>query len=60
VILVDVEEEPAHPERMQRLLFTGMTRAAVRVELLTRMESAGRAAFGGMRGVRQENGVVRR
>jgi hypothetical protein len=47
VILVDVEEDPAHPERTQRLLFTGMTRATVRVELVTRMEAAGRAAFWG-------------
>ena len=36
VILVDVEEDPIHPERMQRLLFTGMTRATVRVELVNR------------------------
>lgn len=59
MILVDLEEDPAHPERLQRLLFTGMTRATVRVELVMRTESAGRADFGGMAGVGQGNGVVR-
>lgn len=36
VILVDVAPDPEHPVRAQRLLYTGMTRATVRLELVTR------------------------
>ena len=36
VILVDIEPDPARPELLQRLLYTGMTRATVRVELVRR------------------------
>ncbi len=36
VILVDVESDSSHPELSQRLLYTGMTRGTVRVELLRR------------------------
>ncbi len=60
MILVDVEEDPAHPERMQRLLFTGMTRATVRPELVMRMEPERRPAFGGIEGISQGDGVFRR
>jgi len=36
VILVDVETDPADPSLTDRLLYTGMTRATVRLELLVR------------------------
>ena len=36
VILVDAEPDPVRPELSQRLLYTGMTRATVRLELLMR------------------------
>jgi hypothetical protein len=39
VILVDAEPDPARPERSQRLLFTGMTRATVRLELMVQVGS---------------------
>ena len=36
VILVDVDPDPAEQERADRLLFAGMTRATVRLELVMR------------------------
>jgi superfamily I DNA and RNA helicase len=36
VILVDVDSDPAEPERADRVLFAGMTRATVRLELVMR------------------------
>ena len=36
VILVDVDPDPTEPERTDRLLFAGMTRATVRLELVVR------------------------
>ena len=36
VILVNAEPDPARPDLSQRLLYTGMTRATVRVEILIR------------------------
>lgn len=36
VILVDVDPDPAEPERTDRLLFAGMTRATLRLELVVR------------------------
>jgi len=35
VIFVDIDPNPSHPDRAMRLLYCGMTRATVRLELLT-------------------------
>ena len=36
IILTDVDPNPGRPDHAQRLLFTGMTRATVRLELVLR------------------------
>ena len=45
VILVDVDPDPTEQERATRLLFSGMTRATVRLELLVRAGNPFNAPF---------------
>jgi hypothetical protein len=52
VILVDVDPEPADQVRADRLLFAGMSRATVRLELVMREGNPLNQRFGGIRGER--------
>jgi len=47
VILVDVDPDPTEQERADRLLFAGMTRATVRLELVIRAANPLNQRFGG-------------
>ena len=49
VILVDVDPDPADQERADRLLFAGMSRATVRLELVTSADNPLTQRFGSHR-----------
>jgi len=49
VILVDVDPEPTDPDRADRVLFAGMTRATVRLELVLRTGNPLNERFTGWR-----------